>query len=156
MWLYLIQPILNTCLKLQKNSTFRYTTHWSVISCLLISCGGIISDPPPNLADEKETLLQCDQIWWNFATLAKKSDYLAIFLGLVGIWQHFEPTLANQLISIGQVFMFVKAKYWKMILPSGHTALLLVSLGENIAKLWLLWFAGNDCSCNEAKRIFHR
>ena len=38
----------------------------------------------------------------------KKSDYLAIFLGLVGIWQHFEPTLANQLISIGQVFMVVK------------------------------------------------
>ena len=47
--------------------------------------------------------------------------YLAIFLGLVSIWQHLEPTLAIFMISNGQIFMVVKAKYLKMILPSGHT-----------------------------------
>ena len=30
----------------------------------------------------------------NFATLAKFYKHVAIFLGLVSIWQHFEPTLA--------------------------------------------------------------
>ena len=47
--------------------------------------------------------------------------YCFAFLGLVSIWQHLEPGLAIFTISIGQFFMVVKAKFWKMILPSGHT-----------------------------------
>ena len=40
---------------------------------------------------------------------------------MVCIWQQFKPTLLIFLISIGQIFIVVKAKYCEMILPSGHT-----------------------------------
>ena len=44
-----------------------------------------------------------DHIWRNFATLVKfyKYKYLAIFLRVVNIWQHFEPTLAIFTIGLG-------------------------------------------------------
>ena len=48
--------------------------------------------------------------------------YFFLFLRLVSIWQHLEPTLAIFMISIGHIFMIVKANIEKWILPSGHTA----------------------------------
>ena len=54
---------------------------------------------------------QRDQIWRKFATLAEKYKYLAIFLGLVGICQHFGPTLAIFMVRIGPILTVVKAKY---------------------------------------------
>ena len=39
--------------------------------------------------------LQCDQIWRNFATLAKTLKSWAIFEGLFTIWENFGQTLAN-------------------------------------------------------------
>ena len=48
--------------------------------------------------------------------------YFILFLGLVSIWQHLERTLAIFMISIGHIFMIVKANIEKWILPSGHTA----------------------------------
>ena len=52
-----------------------------------------------------------------------------LFLGVVSIRQHFEPPLAISMIclSIGQIFMVVKAKYWKMTLPSRHTVAVIVT-----------------------------
>ena len=50
--------------------------------------------------DSNPTILrwgQCDQIWWNFATSA-------ILVGLLSIWQIFEPILAN-VYGIGQLFI---------------------------------------------------
>ena len=38
---------------------------------------------------------QCDQIWRNFATLAKFKNIWQLYKGLVSIWQTFEPTLEN-------------------------------------------------------------
>ena len=64
-------------------------------------------------------LVKISPLWQNFTSIC-----LCLFLGLVSIWQHFEPTLAISMIIIGQIFMVVKAKYWKMILPSGHTVFL--------------------------------
>ena len=54
-------------------------------------------------------------------TLEIVYNYFAMFLQFVSIWQHLEPTLAIFTISIGQIFMVVKAKYWKIMLTSGHT-----------------------------------
>ena len=42
---------------------------------------------------------QCDQIWQNFATLAKDSEK---FAGSFSIWQHVEPTLVNS-FAFGQI-----------------------------------------------------
>ena len=43
----------------------------------------------------------------------------------VSIWQHFEPTLAILMVSIGQFFTDFKGKILKIILPSGHTEFVL-------------------------------
>ena len=51
--------------------------------------------------EQSRCLIQCDQIWRNFATLAKCYNYFAILLGLVSFWQHTEPT-----------FGYIYDKYW--------------------------------------------
>ena len=43
----------------------------------------------------KVTYIQCDQIWRNFAPLAKIYKHLQIFDSLCLIWQNTELTLAN-------------------------------------------------------------
>ena len=54
-------------------------------------------------------------LWINFISIC------LYFQGCLVFWQHFEHTLAIFMTSIGQIFIIVKAKYWKMILQSGHT-----------------------------------
>ena len=38
---------------------------------------------------------QCDQIWQNFATLAKFKNIWQLYKGLICIWQTFKLTLEN-------------------------------------------------------------
>ena len=58
-----------------------------------------------------------DSVWPDLAKFRyfdKFYAYLAIFLGFVSIWQHFESALAIFIVSIGgKNFMVVKDKYWK-------------------------------------------
>ena len=53
--------------------------------------------------------------------LTNSCKYLVCILRLISTFKHFETTLAILIESIGQNFKVVMAKYWKMILPSGHT-----------------------------------
>ena len=58
---------------------------------------------------------QCDQIWRNFATLAKgKNSLWQAFEGLLSVCQDFEPTLA-QFCVFGQIFFVVNVKILKKI-----------------------------------------
>ena len=44
---------------------------------------------------QKQHLSQCDQVWRNFTTMAKKSKSFGYFLdSLFSIWQSFAPALA--------------------------------------------------------------
>ena len=45
--------------------------------------------------NEKEARDQCDQIWRNYATLAKKSAIVTKFGGSFSIWHIVQQTLAN-------------------------------------------------------------
>ena len=58
--------------------------------------------------------VQCDQIWWNFATLRKKD--------LFSIWQNFEHTLANFLYYLGNYNGSKWPNIKQIIYPSGHSA----------------------------------
>ena len=73
-----------------------------------------------NLVNQVSTFLS----WAVWPDLAKfhhfSKETFCCILGLIRILQHLVPTLAILMITIGQIFMVVKAKYWKMILPSGH------------------------------------
>ena len=84
-------------------------------------------------------------VWPDFATLAKFYKHLAILLGAVSIWLHFELTLAVFIRSIGQIFIVVKPKYWKMILPSGHTTF--------TANLPTYLPRGTNCSSGKSNHI---
>ena len=56
---------------------------------------------------------QCDQIWRNFATLAKFWKALAILKGLFGIWQTFVPNLVNLYCNWAKFLWGKWPKYWK-------------------------------------------
>ena len=49
---------------------------------------------------------QCDQVWRNFATLAKIKSLWPFFEGLFNIWKNCEPNLAT-FYAIGQKFIVV-------------------------------------------------
>ena len=74
-----------------------------------------------NCKDEKVSSISVTRFGEILPTLAKVYYYFATFLELISIWQHLEPTLATFIICIGQIFIVVKAKYWKMNLTSVHT-----------------------------------
>ena len=70
---------------------------------------------PPNLTHCNE---QCDQMWRNFPTFAKKKS-LPIFCGLFSIWPNFEPTLVH---FIRQIFTGCKwPNMEQLVEPMGHT-----------------------------------
>ena len=58
---------------------------------------------------------QCDQIWHNFAALAKLEKVFGIFQGLFPIWQNLKASLAKEL-SIGQIFFVVGGQIFKSYL----------------------------------------
>ena len=64
---------------------------------------------------------QCDQIWRNFATLARSKIYLAIFESLFSVWIFFWTNCGKFWMSFGKFSLTIMAKYWKIIQPSGHT-----------------------------------
>ena len=71
--------------------------------------------------------IQCDQIWRNFASLAKMLKLFGQFFG----W--FIYYLANfyrniSIFSIGQIVIVVNGQNWIILLPSGHTGPITVLL----------------------------
>ena len=69
---------------------------------------------------------QCDQIWRNFATLAKHINAWAKFDDLFSIWQHFEPTFWQKFYPIRRIFIVVNGK-----------------MLNNYQAIWSLWFIIN-------------
>ena len=65
---------------------------------------------------------QCDQIWCNFATLAKFNNCLAKFLNVYLEFGKFFTLFWQNLMLLGKFAMFLMAKYWKVIHSSGHIA----------------------------------
>ena len=64
---------------------------------------------------------QCDQIWRNFATLAKHINTWAKFDDLFNICQHSEPTFWQKFYPIGRIFIVVNGKIFIVLLSSGHS-----------------------------------
>ena len=55
------------------------------------------------------THIHRDQIWRNFATFAECQKYLAIFDGLISIWQNFDPT-REFFNASGQIYIVVNGQ----------------------------------------------
>ena len=64
---------------------------------------------------------QCDQIWRNFATLAKFCKSLGNFEKLKLVFGNFVNLLGQIDKLLGKFPLLWMAQYWKIIYPSGHT-----------------------------------
>ena len=65
---------------------------------------------------------ECDQIWRNFATLAKFCKSLGNFEKLKLVFGNFLNLLWKIVMLLGKFPLLWLAQYWKIIYPSGHTA----------------------------------
>ena len=59
--------------------------------------------------------MQCDQIWRNFAALPNFLTSLAMFEGVLGTFQNFEPSLGD-IFAIGLIFHCCKWPNFEQII----------------------------------------
>ena len=76
--------------------------------------------PPADVTKRTLTILsrsvcgdQCDQIWWNFSTLAKLQESLEIYEGLFSRSQYFESLFCKKRYAIGHIFIIANCQILK-------------------------------------------
>ena len=87
---------------------------------------GTFAQHPPSTTSSS---IQCDQIWRNFATLAKYNTSLAIFWQFISILAKCEAYFGKFITLLGQFSLMLMDKDWK---KSNHLVTLLLSEKDNL------------------------